>query len=284
MEKILLDRNRTKRQLLIDSHSYSEKEIVNFTKAFTSNFYEIHLIQTGKIILHLDDSKIHLHENMIVFISPEYIRYWELQGKMTGKILIFEKDFLDLFLNDTYIIYRFNFFNVNSKPFIEFNNSEINYFASFFNEIEHEIKENTVNSVHILRASLHYFLIKINKKYAEYYSLSGNFLILNTIILDFLKLIDKNFTKKHTVSEYANELKISKTHLNTVLKKELKTTASVFIKNRLIQEAKKSLLFSHQNINETACYLGFSEPSNFVRFFKKQTGNTPNEFINNFSK
>jgi AraC-like DNA-binding protein len=56
------------------------------------------------------------------------------------------------------------------------------------------------------------------------------------------------------------------------------------IKNRLAKEAKKELLFTGGDISETAFKLGFSELSNFTRFFKKQTGLAPSKFVAMFPK
>jgi AraC-like DNA-binding protein len=106
----------------------------------------------------------------------------------------------------------------------------------------------------------------------------------NLTCIKFLKLIDNQISHKHTVKEYARELNISNTQLNILLKKYLNTSASVLIKNRLAQEAKKDLLFTGGNISETAYKLGFSELSNFTRFFKKQTGLAPSTFVAMFPK
>jgi AraC family transcriptional regulator, transcriptional activator of pobA len=37
-------------------------------------------------------------------------------------------------------------------------------------------------------------------------------------------------------------------------------------------------VFTHQPINEIAYDLGFADPSHFARFFRKQTGTTPQAF------
>ena len=45
-----------------------------------------------------------------------------------------------------------------------------------------------------------------------------------------------------------------------------------------LTEAKRQLVFTNLAIGEIAYDLAFADPSHFGRFFKKQTGKTPQEF------
>jgi len=46
----------------------------------------------------------------------------------------------------------------------------------------------------------------------------------------------------------------------------------------VLTEAKRQLVFTNQAIHEIAYDLAFSDPSHFTRFFRKQTGMTPQAF------
>ena len=54
-------------------------------------------------------------------------------------------------------------------------------------------------------------------------------------------------------------------------------TAKHIIIEKLINECKKSLSFSGNNISEIAYDLGFSNEGNFSNFIKKHTGKNPSE-------
>jgi len=285
-KKVVFKRNKSEKRLQIDCNSYTETEIDEFSKYFTSNYYEIHLIESENIKLFNGDFQIDLAKNSIVFLSPQNIRRWAyVNNNAKGIILLFESNFINDFLKDSLFLYRLHIFHNNKNvPTIKLKTSEYNSFLKLFKDIEYEIRNFKTNSRHIINASLHYLLIKLNKKYSDFYSLNDDYIIPNPICLRFLKLIDKQISNKHSVEEYAREINISKTRLNILLKKHLNTSASVLIKNRLTQEAKKELLFSKGDISETAYKLGFSEISNFTRFFKKQTNITPSSFISLFPK
>ena len=55
-------------------------------------------------------------------------------------------------------------------------------------------------------------------------------------------------------------------------------TAKQFIDAFVILEAKRLLINSEIKSTELAYSLGFEEPTNFVKYFKKHTGFTPNTF------
>jgi AraC family transcriptional activator of pobA len=55
-------------------------------------------------------------------------------------------------------------------------------------------------------------------------------------------------------------------------------TAGHLIRQRVLTEAKRELVFTSRAIHEIAYALGFADPSHFARFFRKQTGMTPQDF------
>ena len=54
-------------------------------------------------------------------------------------------------------------------------------------------------------------------------------------------------------------------------------TAGHLIRQRVLTEAKRALVFTGQPIHEVSYELGFADPSHFARF-RKQTGMTPQAF------
>ena len=285
MEKVVFIRDKNEKQLLIDCNTYTEKELKDYSRFHTSNYYEIHIIESKTIRLYTDNLHTDLSGTNILFLSPQNIRRWEIENKeVKGNILLFESEFISDFLKESLFLYRLQMYHNNAIPFLNLNRGEYESYLNLFKEIESEIHHFKPNSSDVINATLFYFLVKLNNQYADFHSLSNNFLMPNLTCIKFLKLIDNQIANKHTVKEYANELNISTTRLNILLKKYLNTSASILIKNKLAQKAKKELLFTDGNISETAYKLGFSELSNFTRFFKKQTGLTPGKFIAMFPK
>jgi AraC-like DNA-binding protein len=86
------------------------------------------------------------------------------------------------------------------------------------------------------------------------------------------------------VSGYASVMSISERKLNKALTAVLGKTAKELIDERIILEAKRMLAHTNYSIKEIGFELGFDEPTNFIKYFRKQEGKTPVEFRIFFQK
>ncbi|AXK79303.1 helix-turn-helix domain-containing protein [Pseudolabrys taiwanensis] len=91
-------------------------------------------------------------------------------------------------------------------------------------------------------------------------------------------LIEQHFRKERLISFYAAKLAMTPDRLNDHVKRATGVTAGHLIRQRVLTEAKRQLVFTGQAIHEIAYDLAFSDPSHFTRFFRKQTGVTPQVF------
>jgi AraC family transcriptional activator of pobA len=92
------------------------------------------------------------------------------------------------------------------------------------------------------------------------------------------RLVEENFRKERLLDFYAEKLAMTADRLNDHVKRATGVTAGHLIRQRVLTEAKRQLVFTSQAIHEIAYDLAFSDPSHFARFFRKQTGTTPHEF------
>jgi len=91
-------------------------------------------------------------------------------------------------------------------------------------------------------------------------------------------LVEEHFRKERMLAFYAEKLAMTPDRLNDHVKRATGVTAGHLIRQRVLTEAKRQLVFTAQAIHEIAYDLAFSDPSHFARFFRKQTGTTPHEF------
>jgi AraC-like DNA-binding protein len=85
------------------------------------------------------------------------------------------------------------------------------------------------------------------------------------------------------MGDIADELNISQDHLSKTIKRETGKSVSAWIDDRLIAEAQSLLVQTDLPINEIAYRLTFNEPTNFTKYFKKLTGQTPRSYRSNFN-
>jgi AraC family transcriptional activator of pobA len=91
-------------------------------------------------------------------------------------------------------------------------------------------------------------------------------------------LIEQHFRKERRLSFYAEKLGLSVDWLNAQARRAAGVTAGHLIRQRVLTEAKRELVFTGRPIHDIAADLAFSDPSHFARFFRKQTGAAPHEF------
>jgi len=98
------------------------------------------------------------------------------------------------------------------------------------------------------------------------------------LLREFNLLVELHFARKHQVQDYADLLSKSPKTLSNAFKKAGELSPVQIIHLRIIQEAKRLLLYSDKSIKEIGFDLGFDEAATFSRFFKKNLTITPGEY------
>lgn len=96
---------------------------------------------------------------------------------------------------------------------------------------------------------------------------------------DYLDCIENNFRQIHTVGKLVNEMHVSMSTLVRSVKSVSNRTPASLLNERLSIEAQRMLNKSPEmRIKEIAFSLGFADTSNFVKFFRRQVGMSPDKF------
>ena len=92
------------------------------------------------------------------------------------------------------------------------------------------------------------------------------------------KYVDDNPSRLITAEELAEHLNISTRHLSNIMNTELGISPKSFIDSKKAAQARKLLLETNLPLQRVSEMLGFSEPNNFNRFFKRIEGMSPGTF------
>jgi AraC family transcriptional regulator, transcriptional activator of pobA len=91
----------------------------------------------------------------------------------------------------------------------------------------------------------------------------------------FDRLVETHFRSHRSVAFYAEALAMSATHLNRILDRHRGQTVQAHLAARLIDEAKRALLFTDVPVKVVAFNLGFADTAYFTRYFKRAVGLSP---------
>ena len=94
----------------------------------------------------------------------------------------------------------------------------------------------------------------------------------------FQQLVEKNFTRWHQVADYTSRLGYAEKTLARAVMASMDMSTKAFIAARIVLEAKRLLAHTGLPVIAISEKLGFDEPTNFSKFFKREAGYTPAEF------
>ena len=143
-------------------------------------------------------------------------------------------------------------------------------------ELTEEFKREGAAQYDMLQSYLKQFIINAVRVQKNKYQIKDD--TDSKLFKDFSTLVEFNFTKLHSVTDYAERLGISPKSLTKHFQKIRAQKPSDFIKNRIILEAKRKLIYTDFSVKEIAFDLGFNDPAYFTRFFTKATQSSPLQF------
>lgn len=97
-------------------------------------------------------------------------------------------------------------------------------------------------------------------------------------IQESVKYIHTHFQEEISVENLAKTVYMSASHFSKVFKEITSFSPYDYLLAIRLGRAKELLIKTEQTISEIACQTGFHSSSNFIYFFKKETGISPLKF------
>jgi AraC family transcriptional activator of pobA len=98
------------------------------------------------------------------------------------------------------------------------------------------------------------------------------------LVKRFEDLLDAHFLEHWSVARYADALRITATHLTRVVRDAYGCPATHLIRDRMVREARRHLVYTNLSISQIAYALRFDDPAYFTRTFTQATGQSPRDF------
>lgn len=202
------------------------------------------------------------------FGQPEQIVAWQ-----------FNREFYCIVDHDKEVsCVGFLFYGAKDPLMLRLSEVEQRKFTALLLVFEDELTTEDTIQGEMLRMLLKRLIIKLTRLAKEQYldaTLTQKDL---DIVRRFNLLVEINYRKLHTVSDYANLLNKSPKTLSNLFALYNQQSPLNTIHQRIALEARRLLLYTDKSAKEIAYELGFDEVAHFSRFFKNQTGQPPSEF------
>jgi AraC family transcriptional regulator, transcriptional activator of pobA len=264
---------------VLQLHDLYKKHKDLITAPHRTGFYHILWFRKGKPTHFVDFAPVSIQPNTILFLNKDNVQRFDPKEHFDGIAILFTDNFYCRTEADTKFLRSSSLFNdMLAVPTIKPDNST-GLFASLVQQMNVEIqnKKDQYQSA-ILQNHLHNFLMlaerEIQKQYASKTKQGPD---LDYVIL-FRDLLEKHFKIEKHVQFYAGEMMITEKRLNQATAKLLGKTPKHMIDERVLLEAKRLLAYTKETIKEIGFVLGFEEPTNFIKYFRKHSQLTPVEF------
>lgn len=214
----------------------------------------------------------------VYFMKPGQVHSWDFEGKVEGYVVNFSEGFFRSFLLKQDYLDSFTFLRgYPQSSVLNLEGDTRQKVGSLFETllaldgVSAEFRDDMARTL-----LLQIFMTVQDSILAGEYG--REFQLSNALLRNYQKLIEKNFIEFRLPGEYAALLNITPNHLNALCKEQMGRQAGQLIRDRLVLEAKRLLVNIDLTISEIAYKLNFKDNSYFSRFFRKETGISPEAF------
>lgn len=251
----------------------------NIGKNHLVKFYIIFFIYEGQGYHTIDFTDYNYKKGTVILVRKDQIQKFFRSPNVKGFLLVFTEEFIIGHLNRMEALKSMQLFNDTlSFPKIEFNDEkEFSDFTTLIKHLEVEYNIKDTFSIGITRSVLHIVLTKLFRLKAK----KGHFVERKKYLsqfLEFQNLVEEDCFKSKKVQYYAQKMGVSSKTLNNIVKNIVNKSAKAFIDEITILQIKRLLISSNYSIKEIAYIAGFSDSTNFFKYFKKFVGNSPEVF------
>ncbi|NMA75274.1 MAG: AraC family transcriptional regulator [Bacteroidales bacterium] len=241
-------------------------------KPHQTSFYQLIWLIHGEMTLYVDFQRVTLHQGELLLLTCGQVCQFDTKSNYSGFITLFTPAFFAESDTDTQFLYSSEILSpLTHNSGLKLPNSLIKHLINALQEELNRPKDNF--QAYIARSYLRILLFEMERSTTKSQN-SKEF----REIRNFVNEVERHYKEERTVSFYAKLLLIEERKLNQCVLKTIGKTAKQYIDSRIILEAKRFLSYSDKSVKEIGFSLGFDEPTNFNKYFKKHTKQTPLEF------
>jgi AraC family transcriptional regulator, transcriptional activator of pobA len=252
---------------------------------FRTNYFTFLLITDGEGSYTIDGLFFDLNPVAFYFTNPGHLKSFEITKPWKGFILSVTENFIKkYFVGDLYKEFPF-LISETSPPIKAVDEIKVNLYYRF-ESILKEYEGISPFKYQIITNLIIAFLFKVKEILELVPALQGKQFSYSPLVIKFYKFLDEHFRavvsgKQKTLfnlNQIADKLFVNPDYLGSVVKKETGKSVTKWITEKIIAEAQSMLSNTNLTVAEIGYRLTFEDPTNFTKYFKKNTGFTPKEY------
>ena len=249
-------------------------------KPHRTNFNQLFYFHKAKGIHTVDFEDITLADNSLLFAPKDTVHRFDDKAEVSGVLLLFTDNFFCSNSQDSILLRNCVLHsNITQSTLIhipEQNTVFDNVFGQIYREFDNE-KDSVQADIlrnYIRLLLLHFIREQISLPIFRNQSDNQDF----ELVRAFEYMLEQHYNSSPQVAYYCQSLNVTEKRLQTATRNILDRSPKEIIKDRIVLEAKRLLVYSSDSVKEISFRLGFDEPTNFTKFFKKSTGKSPMDF------
>jgi AraC-like DNA-binding protein len=245
------------------------------------DFYFVLATKKGNGLHEIDFVPYAVQNHSVFILRPGQVHHLQLKANSTGFLMEFDPHFYQP--RQTITGQRWK--KASAKNHCELEATGFNKLHAILSNLFEEFTAKQDGWLEAVKANLDLFFIEFVRQSRETEKTEKpESRYVQDRYEELVELIETNFTSKKNVSDYADLLSMSSYQLNSITKSTVGKTVSDLINEQIILETKRYLLATPNQVKDIADHLGYEDVSYFIRFFKKQTGHSPESFRKNSNK
>jgi AraC-like DNA-binding protein len=249
-------------------------------------FFMLLLIDRGRGTHVIDFSSTRLQAHSLVFVRPGQVQEWQLRAGLEGTLILVDPAVMSppgprLAIHQTLASQLSDWPN-----FVALSLSAHREIQEQFRALDKECAQFDASELGIalIRNMLTGLLLRLARTYARATPPVAVRAGMAVIFRTLAREVDAQLRQRPTVQSLAATLGYSTSTLNRVCLAVEDRSAKQVIDRRVALEAQRLLVHGRDAAGEIGASLGFTEPTNFLKFFKRTVGCTPDTFRRRYAK